>query len=109
MAIFQVVEKFSDKFVYSAFKPEKFQTDNFVFRLHYKFTVWLIILYSACYCWLIGGNGISCLFAKTGLKKNDITKDIRKAVNDFCWVHGTYVATNAPEYGKDQSKSQLTE
>ena len=62
-------------------KLEKIETDNFVFRLHYKVTLPMFILFSAM---LIAkqffGDPIDCFVQgiPTGI------------VNTYCWTHGTY-------------------
>lgn len=82
MVLFQVVDKFSDQFVKSALRLEKVKTDNLVFRLYYKLSVWLMVLYSLCFTYVLLKQPISCVGSD---------RKITPAMyNDYCWVHGTY-------------------
>merc|ERR1712137_1310617 len=64
------------------FKLEKIETDNLIFRLHYKVTFPVFILFSAM---LTGnqyfGNPIDCL-TQAGVSQS--------LMNTYCWTHGTY-------------------
>jgi len=63
-------------------KLEKIETDNLIFRLHYKVTFPVFILFSAM---LTGnqyfGNPIDCL-TQAGVSQS--------LMNTYCWTHGTY-------------------
>ena len=60
---------------------EKIETDNLVFRLHYKVTVPIFILFSAMLtAKQYFGDPIEC--SVKGVETN--------IVNTYCWTHGTY-------------------
>ncbi|CAL8126920.1 unnamed protein product [Orchesella dallaii] len=83
--MFEVVDKVSGDTFKSAFKLESVKTDTVVFRLHYKLSVWLIILYSIAYVYVQLNKPISCMFSKA-----DEIGSNSDVMNDFCWVHGAY-------------------
>jgi len=79
LSFFQQFQKFC--------KSEKVAIDNLVFRLHYKVTVILLVLFSAMLtAKQYFGDPIDCF-------TND--KNVPgKMVSTYCWVHGTYTLRN---------------
>jgi len=66
-------------------KFQKIETDNFVFRLHYKFTFPVLVLFSLMLTSTqYFGNPIDC--TTTGVDKS--------IVSTYCWTHGTYTVQN---------------
>merc|ERR1711874_414596 len=71
--------------LFKLLKFEKIQTDNFVFRLHYKFTFPVLVLFSLMLTSTqYFGSPIDCI--STGVDKG--------IVNTYCWTHGTYTVQN---------------
>lgn len=77
------------------FKAGKCKTDNFVFRLHYKFTIIMLVGFSIA---VTGsqfvGNPIECI------SKDDIPENLLKT---FCWISTTFSIRSAwhKEVGKE--------
>lgn len=71
------------KVIKSFLQLEKVQTDNNVFKLHYKVTVALLLAFSLL---LTGkqyfGDPVECDVASGTIDKN--------FVNNFCWTFGTF-------------------
>lgn len=67
----------------SLVKVEKIHTDNNVFKLHYKFTVILLIIFSILLTSKqYFGDPIDC----------DVDDGNRKNVIDtYCWIYGTFI------------------
>ncbi|XP_014361643.1 innexin inx2 [Papilio machaon] len=68
----------------SFLKPKKIITDNNVFRLHYKFTVIMLFMFTLMVTSKqFFGEPMHCM---SGSDKDD-NKD---AINNYCWIYGTY-------------------
>jgi len=66
-------------------KFQKIETDNFVFRLHYKVTFPVLVLFSLMLTSTqYFGNPIDC--TTSGVDKS--------IVSTYCWTHGTYTVQN---------------
>merc|ERR1712212_331922 len=77
LSFFQQFQKFC--------KPEKVAIDNLVFRLHYKVTVILLVVFSAMVtAKQYFGDPIECFVQGVPAK----------TVSTYCWVHGTYTLRN---------------
>lgn len=65
-------------------KFENVCTDNNIFRMHYKFTVLLLLVFTLLVTSKqFFGEPIHCM--------SDSDKDTDKdAVNSYCWIYGTY-------------------
>lgn len=65
-------------------KKNSANTDNFVFKLHYKVTATLLISFSIILtAKQLVGDPISCM----GAKNSDVPE---KVLNDFCWIQTTF-------------------
>lgn len=65
-------------------------TDNWVFRLHYKYSILILVLFglltsSTQYF----GTKIECTSSKKNVDRN--------FVNQYCWIHPTFVVANMSE------------
>lgn len=90
----------------SLIKISHVHIDTAVFRLHYSFTVILLISFSLIVTTRqYVGNPIDCIHSK------DLPEDV---LNTYCWIHSTYTITAAyrkregfevPFPGVDNSKS----
>lgn len=69
----------------SLIKLEKIHTDNNVFKLHYKFTVILLVI---CSVLLTSkqyfGDPIDC----------DVEGARKDVIDTYCWIYGTYTIKN---------------
>lgn len=71
------------KVVKSFLKLEKVQTDNNVFKLHYKVTVALLLAFSLLLTSKqYFGDPIECDLAQSNVDKSFL--------NNFCWIFGTF-------------------
>lgn len=67
----------------SIIKLNDIHTDNNIFKLHYKFSVTLLMLFCILLTSkLIIGEQIDC-YSNTNMDKN--------FANTYCWIHATYV------------------
>lgn len=66
----------------SLIKLEKIHTDNNIFKLHYKFTVIMLIVFSILLTSKqYFGDPINCDFEA-------VRKDV---IDTYCWIYGTYI------------------
>lgn len=66
----------------SLVKVEKIHTDNNVFKLHYKFTVMLLIVFSILLTSKqYFGDPIDC----------DVESARKDVIDTYCWIYGTYI------------------
>jgi len=81
-------------------KLEKIETDNYVFRLHYKLTFPLFILFSAMLtATQYFGNPIDCMVQGV---PNSI-------VNTYCWTHGTYTIKDLEHFTRREPTAEERE
>lgn len=60
------------------------QKDNAVFKLHYRFTVMLLVVFSVLVTTKqYFGDPIKCDIGGS-------SKDLQSTVETFCWIYGTY-------------------
>ncbi|KAL3274541.1 hypothetical protein HHI36_015923 [Cryptolaemus montrouzieri] len=75
--------------VKSLIKIEQIHTDNNLFKLHYKFTVIMLIIFSILLTSKqYFGEPISCV---TGSKE----PQMKEIIELFCWIHGTYIVRDS--------------
>lgn len=66
----------------SLVKVEKIHTDNNVFKLHYKFTVILLIIFSILLTSKqYFGDPIDC----------DVDGSRKDVIDTYCWIYGTFI------------------
>ncbi|KRT81564.1 Innexin, partial [Oryctes borbonicus] len=69
----------------SLIKLEQIHTDNNIFKLHYKFTVIILIVFSILLTSKqYFGDPINC----------DIEYSNKDVINTYCWIYGTYIVKN---------------
>ncbi|GJQ72035.1 hypothetical protein Trydic_g3137 [Trypoxylus dichotomus] len=69
----------------SLIKLEQIHTDNNIFKLHYKFTVIILIVFSILLTSKqYFGDPISC----------DIEYSRKEVIETYCWIYGTYIVKN---------------
>ena len=72
--------------LFKLLKFEKITTDNVVFRMHYKLTFPVLVLFSLMLTSTqYFGNPIDCTVS--GVENKAL-------VNTYCWTHGTYTVQN---------------
>ncbi|KAL3274540.1 hypothetical protein HHI36_015922 [Cryptolaemus montrouzieri] len=80
----------------SLIKLEQVHIDNNIFKLHYKFTVIIFIVFSALLTSKqYFGEPISC---------DTDDQDRKQLIDMFCWIHGTYIVNKA---SKDDLLAQI--
>ncbi|XP_045476578.1 innexin inx2-like [Harmonia axyridis] len=79
-------------FIYSVkslIKIDQIHTDNNVFKLHYKFTVIMLIIFSILLTSKqYFGEPISCNVGST-------ESGMKEIIELFCWIHGTYIVSSS--------------
>lgn len=69
----------------SLIKLEQIHTDNNVFKLHYKFTVIILIVFSILLTSKqYFGDPINC----------DVDYSRKDVIDTYCWIYGTYIIKN---------------
>lgn len=64
-------------------KHEQVNIDNNVFKMHYRFTVVLLVIFSVLLTSKeYFGEPISC---------DTDDQDRKQLIDMFCWIHGTYI------------------
>lgn len=74
------------KNIKSLIKVEEVHIDNNVFKLHYKFTVIMLIVFSVLLTSKqYFGEPIDC----------DVDYERKKIIDTYCWIYGTYIVKNS--------------
>jgi len=82
-------------------KSERVAIDNEVFRLHYRFTVTLFVVFSAMLtAKQFFGDPITCHARGE--------KDLQGLITTYCWVHGTYTLRNKVDQVEEADKRFYT-